>query len=191
MKNFLQVNRALRAKKNFNFNFKSLLVLGIALITCINTAWGDVVWQSVMQSSMTGVASTAFGKNTDSWVTNLSLAWAPDYTKAYLSAGTSSALTITFSSPLELKEGNVIRVYLGTSASSRTFSLYLNDDEDAVASLTAIQTSPGVLEYELPDDVTLSSFKVTCPGSNGYLFKTVIFGDKPSTGETTISYFFT
>ena len=26
--------------KNFNFNFKHLLVLGIALITCINTAWG-------------------------------------------------------------------------------------------------------------------------------------------------------
>ena len=42
-KNFRLVNRALAAKKNFNFNFKHLFVLLAVLITCINTAWGETL----------------------------------------------------------------------------------------------------------------------------------------------------
>ena len=67
MKNFLQVNRALRAKKNFNFNFKSLLVLSAVLLLCNAQMWGTDFTPAEIASGTTtsGISvSSSFSKST-------------------------------------------------------------------------------------------------------------------------------
>ena len=51
MKNFLQVNRALKAKKNFNFNFKHLLVLSAVLLLGSTQVWGTATTTSLCPAS--------------------------------------------------------------------------------------------------------------------------------------------
>lgn len=72
MKNFLQVNRASTgAKKNFNFNFKHLLVLLAVLMTCINTAWGTAPSISPDTPGASGTVTfedwTSLTKQTNYW----------------------------------------------------------------------------------------------------------------------------
>ncbi len=106
MKNFLQVNRALRAKKNFNFNFKSLLVLMIVLIAASSQAWGTELvdidlssWSTQTVSAGSSVdgyyfKSAATITNGSGWVKTANATNSSNYIGIPLS-GINGSVTIT------------------------------------------------------------------------------------------------
>ena len=169
---------------------KKLLTLMVLLLCAVTSSWADdIVWQSDMQESITGVTQTK-GRTNDSWSTNLSLAWASGYTKGFQCGGSSSTLTLAFDTPLSLKTGNTFRIYVGATG-ARDVKLFLNSESTEAKKITTVQNTVSVLEYELPSNLTLNSFKLTTTNSGVYFFKAIIIGDKPSVGETTLSYLFT
>ena len=161
----------------------------LAFILGIGNVWADVLWESDMQASIDGVTQTS---NKVTYDNSLSFAWAADYTKGLHFTGSSAYVNLAYSSAIELKEGDVIRFYTGCSGTSaRTLSLFLNNGSSAVATQSVVGSILNVLEYKLTADLTLNSVKVTCGGSDAYLFKMYIYRDAPATGETTISCAFT
>ena len=185
MKSKINANRALVAKKaklTKLFTLLTILTLGITNV------WGDVLWESDMQETISGVTVTKLN-NSDSYVTNLDLAWAPGYTKAYSVSGSNRGVQLTFDTPLSLQKGDIIRVYGGaTNNTARTLSLFINDGGSAVGTATLPNSSLRVIDYEVGSATTLNKIKVTSNNGATYIFKVVIFTNRPTTGSTTITY---
>ncbi|MBO7546018.1 MAG: InlB B-repeat-containing protein [Paludibacteraceae bacterium] len=166
----------------------SLVLLG--LLCSIGNVWGDVVWQSEMLETISGVTQTK-SRNGDSWSTELNKAWAPGFTNGFQYTG-SGTLTLTFTTALELQNGDVIRCYAGAeNNTARTLSLYLNDGASAVSSVSLPHSTLRMLDYEVTSNITLNSLKIGSNNSSTFLFKVLIFRNKPTTGSTIISYGFT
>ena len=174
-------------KKQFLF----LVLLG--LLCSVGNVWAypTTIWESDMQESITGVTQTK-GRGSDTWAENTGLSWASSstYPKRFNAGGSSSAMTFEFNESKSVNANTVIRVYWGAT-SNRTFSLFINNGESAVATQSSSPNSVvKTLEYEFTGDLSLSSFKIAVSGSSAYFFRVEIvdLGPKPTIGSTTISY---
>ena len=174
-------------KKQFLF----LVLLG--LLCSVGNVWAypTTIWESDMQESITGVTQTK-GRGSDTWAENTGLSWASSstYPKRFNAGGSSSALTFEFNESKSVNANTVIRGYWGAT-SNRTFSLFINNGESAVATQSSSPNSVvKTLEYEFTGDLSLSSFKIAVSGSSAYFFRVEIvdLGPKPTIGSTTISY---